>query len=63
MDKGYKVGVNYPYSNSETPDCKFHYHSLMLEINNKTYMKTGSIHLQDDGMRNVIAEFQERLLA
>lgn len=23
MDHGYKVGVNYPYSNSETPECNF----------------------------------------
>ena len=63
MDKGYKVGVNYPYSNSETPDCNFCYHSLMLEVNKKAYLKYGTIHLQDDGLRDVIAEFQQRLLA
>lgn len=63
MDKGYKVGVNYPYSNSETPHCHFRYHSLMLEVNKKAYLKPGTIHLLDDGLRNVIAEFQKRLLA
>lgn len=62
MDRGYKVGVNYPYSNSETPDCKFRYHSLMLEVNKKAYLKPGSIQLQDDGLRDVIAGLQERLL-
>ena len=62
MDKGYTVGVNYPYSNSETPSCTFPYHSLMLEVNKKTYLKPDSIHLQDDGLRDVIAEFQLRLL-
>jgi N-formylglutamate amidohydrolase len=63
MDAGYEVGVNYPYSNSETPKCNFRYHSLMLEINKKAYLKPGTIHLQDDGLRDVIAEFQQRLLA
>ena len=62
MDKGYKVGVNYPYSNSETPDCDFGYHSLMLEVNKKTYLKPGSILLQDDGLRDDITAFQQRLL-
>lgn len=62
MDRGYKVGVNYPYSNSETPDCDFGYHSLMLEVNKKTYLKPGSILLQDDGLRDDITAFQQRLL-
>lgn len=62
QDHGYKVGVNYPYSNSETPACDFHYHSLMLEVNKKTYLKSGTILLLDDGLRDVIAVFQKRLL-
>lgn len=62
MDRGYKVGVNYTYSNSETPDCDFGYHSLMLEVNKKTYLKPGSILLQDDGLRDDITAFQQRLL-
>lgn len=63
MDHGYKVGVNYPYSNSETPECSFHYHSLMLEVNKKAYLKSGSIHLQDDGVRDVISTFQKQLIS
>lgn len=62
MDRGYKVGVNYTYSNSETPDCDFGYHSLMLEVNKKTYLKPGSILLQDDGLRDDITAFQRQLL-
>ena len=34
-DAGYKVGINHPYSNSETPDCPFHYKSMMIEVNKK----------------------------
>ena len=37
-ENGYKVGINNPYSNSETPDCPFLYQSMMLEVNKKAYM-------------------------
>ncbi len=45
-DYGYKVGINMPYSNSETPDCPFLYQSLMLEINKRTYMEENSLQLK-----------------
>lgn len=45
-DAGYKVGINYPYSNSETPNCPFCYHSMMLEVNKKTYLHNDSICLK-----------------
>ena len=45
-DYGYKVGINQPYSNSETPDCPFLYHSMMLEVNKKTYMEDGTLRLK-----------------
>lgn len=44
-DNGYSVGINYPYSNSETPECPFTYHSMMVEVNKKVYMESGSIRL------------------
>ena len=44
-DNGYKVGINEPYSNSETPDCPFSYQSMMLEVNKRTYMEDGSLRL------------------
>jgi N-formylglutamate amidohydrolase len=45
-DSGYKVGINEPYSNSETPDCPFRYQSMMLEVNKKVYMEPGSLRLR-----------------
>lgn len=47
-DAGYKVGINNPYSNSETPACPFHYHSMMLEVNKKVYLCNDSICLKTD---------------
>ena len=44
-DNGYKVGINEPYSNSETPACPFSYQSMMLEVNKKAYMEDGSLRL------------------
>ena len=46
-DNGYKVGINEPYSNSETPVCPFDYHSMMLEVNKKVYMEPGSLRLKE----------------
>ena len=45
-DSGYKVGINDPYSNSETPDCPFQYQSMMLEVNKKAYMEDGTLCLK-----------------
>ena len=47
-DHGYKVGVNEPYSNSETPDCPFQYQSMMLEVNKKAYMDEQSLRIRHD---------------
>ena len=47
-DYGYKVGINEPYSNSETPDCPFPYQSMMLEVNKRAYMEDGSLHLRQN---------------
>lgn len=45
-ENGYKVGINYPYSNSETPSCPFLYQSMMLEINKKVYMEESTLRLK-----------------
>ncbi len=45
-ESGYKVGINEPYSNSETPDCSFAYESMMLEVNKKAYMEDGTLRLR-----------------
>ena len=44
-NSGYKVGINEPYSNSETPDCPFVYQSMMLEVNKRAYMEEDSLRL------------------
>lgn len=62
LDHGFSVGVNEPYSNSETPQCNFRYHSLMLEINKRVYLKHGSIELIGGNVNEVIKSFQQRLL-
>lgn len=56
-DAGYKVGINNPYSNSETPACPFRYQSMMLEVNKKAYLRGDSISLQtDSSYRNNLSE-------
>lgn len=62
-DNDYKVGINEPYSNSETPDCPFPYQSMMLEVNKKVYMEDWSLHLTHNTKyrRNVRAVFQTLL--
>lgn len=62
MNHGYKVGVNTPYSNSETPDCPFHYHSLMLEINKRAYLRPNSIQLRGNNLRGAISSMMKMLL-
>lgn len=47
-DCGYKVGINEPYSNSETPECPFTYQSMMLEVNKKVYMEDGTLFLKNN---------------
>lgn len=62
MDCGYKVGVNTPYSNSETPECKFRYSSLMLEVNKRIYLHHDSILLRNNNLRNETSKFMRELL-
>jgi hypothetical protein len=66
-DSGYKVGINEPYSNSETPDCPFVYQSMMLEINKNAYMDKGTIHLRKNpifknNVRELVTILQKQLL-
>ena len=61
---GYMVGINEPYSNSETPDCPFTYQSMMLEVNKKAYMKDGSLLLKDNSInKKSIRELITNLLS
>lgn len=63
MDCGYKVGVNTPYGNSETPRCDCKYHSLMLEVNKRAYLRSGTIQLCDDKLNGIINEYMKHLIS
>ena len=62
-DYGYKVGINEPYSNSETPDCPFTYQSMMLEVNKKVYMEDGSLQLKKSTNKRSIHDLMQVLLS
>jgi N-formylglutamate amidohydrolase len=38
MIRGYKVGINKPFSNSKTFVVPVKYHSVMIEVNKRLYM-------------------------
>lgn len=63
-DSGYKVGINEPYSNSETPDCPFAYQSMMLEVNKRAYMEDGTLCLKRNSVyRKTIRDLMTTLLS
>ena len=63
-DCGYKVGINEPYSNSETPDCPFAYQSMMLEVNKRAYMEDGTLCLKRNSVyRKTIRDLMTNLLS
>ena len=63
-DYGYKVGINEPYSNSETPDCPFTYQSMMLEVNKKAYMEPRTLRLKrPDSNKYSVRELMVKLLS
>ncbi len=47
-ENGYRVGINDPYSNSETPECPYLYQSMMLEVNKRAYMEDGTLRLKSN---------------
>lgn len=50
-DAGYKVGVNRPYQNSLSPRCGFDYHSVMIELNKRTYWNESCLIMTDNAAR------------
>lgn len=44
----FKVGINYPYSNSISPNCNFNYKSMMIEINKRCYMNENNLSLKNN---------------
>jgi len=45
--RGYKVGVNSPFSNSKTFNVPVKYHSVMIEVNKRIYMNEQIIEKND----------------
>lgn len=48
QDMGYKVGVNYPYSNSIAPESECEYPAFMIELNKRLYMDEQTLRLRPD---------------
>ena len=66
-ENGYSVGINYPYSNSEAPECPFRYQSMMLEVNKRVYMEKGTLYLkirhhQKQSVSDLMAQLMEMLV-
>jgi len=45
--RGYKVGINNPFSNSKTFSVPVAYHSLMIEVNKRLYMNEQTLEKTD----------------
>ena len=41
--RGYKVGINTPFSNSKTFAVPMEYHSVMIEVNKRLYMDEATL--------------------
>lgn len=63
-DRGYKVGINTPYSNSLTPHCPFDYHSIMIELNKRVYMDEITLMMtpEADTIKDIINSLYNLLL-
>ncbi len=62
--RGYKVGLNEPFSNSKTFDVPVKYHSVMIEVNKRLYMDEDTL-AKSDGycrLRQDIQEMYDMLL-
>ncbi len=62
-ENGYRVGINEPYSNSETPNCAFLYQSMMLEVNKRVYMEEGTLRLKTNtAFKKPVRELMTQLI-
>lgn len=62
--RGYRVELNKPFSNSKTIDTTTPYHSLMIEINKHCYMNEDTLEKTDgfEKLRNEIQDLYKLLL-
>ena len=59
MDRGYTVGVNFPFSNAKTFCTGNHrYHSLMIEVNKRLYMDERTLS-KAEGFARLRSDLQE----
>lgn len=61
---GYRVGVNEPYSNSISPNCRFAYQSIMIEVNKQVYMDEKTLELMPKRqiLKNCLSEIYATLI-
>jgi len=50
-ERGYKVELNKPFTNSITPFKTFHYRSIMIEVNKRIYMNENTLTLNNDSLK------------
>ena len=64
LSRGYKVGINEPFSNSKTFDVPMKYHSVMIEVNKRQYMDEQSLTKNEhfDHVKTDIQELYDKLL-
>ena len=55
--RGYKVGINEPFSNSKTFSVPVKYHSVMIEVNKKLYMDEQTLE-KTEGFERLRSETQ-----
>ena len=62
--RGYKVGVNEPFSNSKTFMVPVKYHSVMIEVNKRLYINEYTLEKTDgfDKLKNDIQELYSKLI-
>ena len=57
LSRGYKVGINTPFSNSKTFEVPVRYHSVMIEVNKRLYMNEQTLE-KTDGFDRLKADIQ-----
>ena len=64
MIRGYKVGINKPFSNSKTFAVPVKYHSVMIEVNKRLYMNETTLEKTEgfNKLKNDIQSLYEILL-
>lgn len=61
---GYRVGINYPFSNSKTVDIPIPYHSFMVEVSKRLYMNEDTLEHSEgfERLKSAIQSLYTKLL-